>query len=92
MLKMLPVEQPEQLYFIQNVGARRSDGGAPPYPCIERFAIITGRSVVWRLSLDSVNGCGLTVNSKKWAARPYRGITFRYSESTPCWTHVHCGG
>jgi predicted permease len=37
LLKMLPVEQPEQLYFIQNVGPRRSDGGAPPYPCFERF-------------------------------------------------------
>jgi predicted permease len=37
LLKMLPVEQPEQLYFIQNVGPRRPDGGAPPYPCFERF-------------------------------------------------------
>src|SRR5262245_30757648 len=37
MLKMLPVERPEQLYFIQNVGTRRPDGGAPPYPCFERF-------------------------------------------------------
>jgi putative ABC transport system permease protein len=37
LLKMLPVEQPEQLYFIQNVGTRRPDGGAPPYPCFERF-------------------------------------------------------
>src|SRR5215475_5216542 len=37
LLKMLPVERPEQLYFIQNVGPRRPDGGAPPYPCFERF-------------------------------------------------------
>ncbi len=37
LLKMLPVAQPEQLYFIQNVGPRRPDGGAPPYPCFERF-------------------------------------------------------
>ncbi|HEV2664970.1 MAG TPA: ADOP family duplicated permease, partial [Blastocatellia bacterium] len=37
LLKSLPVERPEQLYFIQNVGPRRSDGGAPPYPCFERF-------------------------------------------------------
>jgi predicted permease len=37
LLKMLPVTQPEQLYFIQNVGPRRPDGGAPPYPCFERF-------------------------------------------------------
>jgi len=37
LLKMLPVEQPEQLYFIQNVGPRRPNGGAPPYPCFERF-------------------------------------------------------
>src|SRR5262249_3485632 len=37
LLKMLPVERPEQLYLIQNVGPRRPDGGAPPYPCFERF-------------------------------------------------------
>ncbi|HEV8369583.1 MAG TPA: ABC transporter permease [Pyrinomonadaceae bacterium] len=37
LLKMLPVNQPEQLYFIQNVGPRNPDGGAPPYPCFERF-------------------------------------------------------
>src|SRR5262249_16938809 len=36
-LKLLPVERPEQLYFIQNVGTRRQEGGAPPYPCFERF-------------------------------------------------------
>jgi predicted permease len=36
LLKMLPVEEPEQLYFIDNVGAR-GGGGAPPYPCFERF-------------------------------------------------------
>src|SRR5215813_10019458 len=36
LLKMLPVEHPEQLYFINNVGAR-GGGGAPPYPCFERF-------------------------------------------------------
>src|SRR5262252_3640136 len=35
--KILPVERPEQLYFIQNVGPRRPNGGAPPYPCFERF-------------------------------------------------------
>jgi predicted permease len=37
LLKMLPVERPEELYFIQNVGTRRPEGGAPPYPCFERF-------------------------------------------------------
>jgi len=37
LLKMLPIERPEQLYFIQNVGVRGRDGGAPPYPCFERF-------------------------------------------------------
>jgi len=37
LLKLLPVERPEQLYFIQNVGPRRPEGGAPPYPCFERF-------------------------------------------------------
>ncbi|HKQ73674.1 MAG TPA: ABC transporter permease [Blastocatellia bacterium] len=37
LLKTLPVERPEQLYFIHNVGARRSNGGAPPYPCFEIF-------------------------------------------------------
>jgi len=37
LLKLLPVERPEQLYFIQNVGTRTPEGGAPPYPCFERF-------------------------------------------------------
>jgi predicted permease len=37
LLKMLPVERPEQLYLIQNVGPRRPGGGAPPYPCFEQF-------------------------------------------------------
>src|SRR5215471_997145 len=37
LLKWLPVQQPEQLYFIQNVGPRNPDGGAPPYPCFELF-------------------------------------------------------
>ena len=37
LLRLLPVERPEQLYFIQNVGPRRPGGGAPPYPCFERF-------------------------------------------------------
>ena len=32
LLKLLPVAQPEQLYFVQNVGPRRPDGGAPHYP------------------------------------------------------------
>ena len=36
LLKMLPLEHPEQLYFIHNVGAR-GRGGAPPYPCFARF-------------------------------------------------------
>jgi predicted permease len=37
LLRMLPVAQPEQLYFINNVGARGGGGSAPPYPCFERF-------------------------------------------------------
>jgi predicted permease len=37
LLKTLPVERPDQLYFIQNAGTRGPDGGAPPYPCFERF-------------------------------------------------------
>ncbi|MEW6125613.1 MAG: ABC transporter permease [Acidobacteriota bacterium] len=36
LLRMLPVAEPEQLYFVNNVGAR-GGGGAPPYPCFERF-------------------------------------------------------
>ena len=36
LLKMLPVEHPGELYFINNVGFQ-GGGGAPPYPCIERF-------------------------------------------------------
>jgi len=37
LLKLLPVERPEQLYLIQNVGPRNPNGGAPPYPCFEQF-------------------------------------------------------
>ena len=37
LLKMLPVEQPEQLYLIQNVGSGNQTGTAPPYPCFEQF-------------------------------------------------------
>jgi predicted permease len=36
LLKTLPVQQPEQLFFLDNVGARGPNGG-PPYPCFERF-------------------------------------------------------
>ena len=36
LLRMLPVRQPEQLFFLDNVGAR-GPNGAPPYPCFERF-------------------------------------------------------
>src|SRR5580693_4321743 len=36
LLRMLPVEKPEQLVFVDNVGAR-GGGGAPPYPCFEQF-------------------------------------------------------
>jgi predicted permease len=36
LLRMLPVERPEQLHFINNVGAR-GGGGAPPYPCFTQF-------------------------------------------------------
>ena len=37
LLKSLPVERPEQLHFIARAGPRYSEGGAPPYPCFERF-------------------------------------------------------
>jgi len=36
LLRMLPVQKPEQLVFVENVGAR-GGGGAPPYPCFEQF-------------------------------------------------------
>ena len=36
LLRMLPVEKPEQLVFVENIGAR-GGGGAPPYPCFEQF-------------------------------------------------------
>jgi hypothetical protein len=39
LLKMLPVERPEQLYFVQNhfTSPRERMDPAPPYPCYERF-------------------------------------------------------
>src|SRR5262249_23528947 len=36
LLKTLPIERPEQLFFINNVGAR-GGGGSPPYPCFEQL-------------------------------------------------------
>ncbi|MGA2742309.1 MAG: ABC transporter permease [Bryobacteraceae bacterium] len=36
LLRMLPVQEPERLVFVENVGAR-GGGGAPPYPCFEQF-------------------------------------------------------
>src|ERR1700691_628592 len=36
LLRMLPVQKPEQLVFVDNIGAR-GGGGAPPYPCFEQF-------------------------------------------------------
>jgi predicted permease len=36
LLKTLPIERPDQLFFINNVGAR-GGGGSPPYPCFEQF-------------------------------------------------------
>ncbi len=36
LLKQMPVAQPDQLYFVDNVGAR-GGGGSPPYPCFEQF-------------------------------------------------------
>ncbi len=36
LLKMLPIKQPEQLWFINHAGPRGA-GAAPPYPCFERF-------------------------------------------------------
>lgn len=37
LIRMLPVDRPEQLYFVQNVGPKQLEGGAPPYPCFERL-------------------------------------------------------
>ena len=36
LLRMLPVHEPERLFFVENVGAR-GGGGSPPYPCFEEF-------------------------------------------------------
>jgi predicted permease len=36
LLRMLPVAEPERLFFVENVGAR-GGGGSPPYPCFEEF-------------------------------------------------------
>jgi predicted permease len=36
LLRMLPVQDPERLFFVENVGAR-GGGGSPPYPCFEEF-------------------------------------------------------
>jgi predicted permease len=36
LLRMLPVERPQELVFLQAAGAE-GPSGAPPYPCFERF-------------------------------------------------------
>jgi len=59
LLKTLPVAEPSQLFFVENMGAR-GGGGSPPYPCFERFrdnnehltgiAAVSGADV--KLSID----------------------------------------
>ncbi len=53
LLRMLPVAQPEQLYFINNVGAR-GGGSAPPYPCFERFRDQNQSFTGWRPSRGAI--------------------------------------
>jgi len=36
LLRILPVRDPSQLYFVQHVGDQGA-GGSPPYPCFEQF-------------------------------------------------------
>jgi hypothetical protein len=50
MLRVLPVQQPEQLVFIQNVGERRPDGGHRRIPASNGSASRTGFSRGWRPS------------------------------------------
>jgi hypothetical protein len=35
LLKPLPVEQPERLFFVDNAGGKSRGSNAPPYPCYE---------------------------------------------------------
>jgi hypothetical protein len=35
MLKFLPVQQPERLFFVDNSGGKSGGSNAPPYPCYE---------------------------------------------------------
>ena len=35
LLKSLPVEQPDQLFFVDNTGGKSGGNTAPPYPCYE---------------------------------------------------------
>ncbi|MGB2717730.1 MAG: ABC transporter permease [Vicinamibacterales bacterium] len=37
LLKTLPVESPEQLFFIDNSGGKSGGSNGPPYPCFERL-------------------------------------------------------
>lgn len=37
LLRLLPVERPQELVFLESAGSDGSGGGAPPYPVFERF-------------------------------------------------------
>lgn len=37
LVKSLPVQDPQQLFFIDNSGGRSGGSSGPPYPCFERF-------------------------------------------------------
>jgi predicted permease len=37
LLKPLPVERPDRLFFVDNSGGRSGGSNAPPYPCYERL-------------------------------------------------------
>ncbi len=57
MLRRLPVRDPQQLFFLQNVGSKGANG-APPYPCFglfrERTQAFDGMTAVMPETLDLV--------------------------------------
>ena len=101
LLKMLPVEQPEQLYFINNVGAR-GGSGAPPYPCFERFreqnqsftgmAAFARRELRIRIDGDREEITGQLVSGNYFSllgVSPLLGRTLNLADDTPSESNGH---
>ena len=92
MLRILPVQNPQELVFIENAGSEGGNGG-PPYPCFELFRDHTGSfagmaafsgsnfDVVIDAGREQINGMWLSGNFYQLlGVRPLIGRTLSASD------------